>query len=555
MAGVNTPTELADELLGVMFDADPVAASLYGFHEHDDRLPDPSLAAELALREHAEDVRVRAMAVDTTHADLEQRLTIAVVVQHAQATVAQLDARAPEYTVIGNVFAPVAGLLFHLGQVPVADAEQGAAFLQRLRQLPAFTAAVAQRHREGAAAGRVPVRVLVDDAVHHLDDYLAAPDRDPLRTPDLHDPGLERERERVLADEVHPALREYRDVLATEIAPVSRPDDRPGLCWIPCCHEIYQRLVHAHTSTDHTPQELHDTGLARIAALREEVAELGGRLWDERDPEAVLARLRTDPALRWRDGEEMLESARSAIARAETAAPRWFGTLPDQPCEVRPVPGAAAESTPLGFYLSPALDGSRPGVYFANTEHAERRPRYNSEVIAFHEVVPGHHLQLSLAQRRTELPMLRRLISINAYTEGWGLYTERLADEMGLYSDDLVRLGMVAQEMLRAGRLVVDTGLHEFGWSRDRALEYLRTNTTLPELEITAEVDRYISYPAQALSYLVGKLEIDRVRAIAQQRLGADFDIRRFHDTLLRHGALPVSTLDPLVHEELGLPR
>ncbi|MDA3626966.1 DUF885 domain-containing protein [Saccharopolyspora sp. WRP15-2] len=546
---MSTPTELADELLDVIFESNPVSASLYGVRTWDDRLPDISAAGELALRERAEDIRVRAMAVDTSHADLEQRLTIAAVVHHAQAVVARFDARSPEYTVVGSLFAPVAGLLFHLGQVSVADAGQGADFVQRLRKLPEFIAATAQRHREGVATGRVPVRVLVEDAVRHLGDYLANPD--PLLVPELHDPALEQERKRVLAEEVHPALREYREFLAIEIAPHSRPADRPGLGWIPGGHDAYHWLVRANTSTDRTPQDLHDTGRARIAALRGELSELGGRVWDERDPDAVLHRLRTDPALRWRDGEELLTSARNAIARAESAAPQWFATLPDQPCEVRAIPGPTTDSTPIGFYNAPALDGSHPGVYFANTERAEERQRFNSEVIAFHEVVPGHHMQISLAQLRTELPMLRRLISITAYAEGWGLYTERLADEMGLYSDDLARLGMVAQDLLRAARLVVDTGLHEFGWSRQRAVDYLREQTILPQLEVDSEIDRYISYPAQALSYLVGKLEIERVRAAAQQRLGADFDIRRFHDAILRHGALPMSTLDLLVAEEL----
>jgi uncharacterized protein (DUF885 family) len=548
---VSTPTELAEDLLAALFDADPVGATLYGMRDRDDRLPVITAEAEQALRERADDIRVRAMAVDTARADLEQRLTIAVVVHQAQSMVDQFDAHAPEYTVIGNLFAPVAGLLFHLGQVSIADTRQAEDFLRRLRKIPEFTAAVAQRHRDGIAAGRVPVRPLVDNAIEQLDDYVAAPDADPLLTPELPDPALDEERRRLLADVVHPALREYRKVLADEIASHARPAERPGLCWISGGREIYLRLVRSQITTEHTPQELHETGLAHVASLRGEIAELGEKIWGERDPDAVLRRLQSDPALRWRDGEELLAAARDAVTRAEAVAPQWFGQLPSQPCEVRPVPGTASDSTPIGFYMSPALDGSRPGVYFANTGRAEQRPRFASEVIAFHEVVPGHHMQLSLAQERTDLPMLRRLISINAYTEGWGLYTERLADEMGLYSDDLARLGMVVQDLLRAARLVVDTGLHEFGWSRQRALDYLLTHTTLSQLEAASEIDRYISIPGQALSYLVGRLEIERIRAAASGRLGDAFDIRRFHDVLLRHGALPLSTLDTLVAEEL----
>ncbi|RRO15654.1 DUF885 domain-containing protein [Saccharopolyspora rhizosphaerae] len=546
---MTTPEQLAEELLALDLDADPIGASLYGLPGRDHLLPDISAAAEFAHREHAEDIRVRAMALDTTHAGLEDRLTLAIVVQHAQSTVNRLDARSPEHTVIGNLFAPVAGLLFHLGQVPVSGQQQSEDYLRRIARIPDFTAAAAQRHREGVRAGRVPVRPLLDDAIAHLDDHLAHPEQDPLLTQQLPD-DLDHKRRRLIHEVVHPALAEYREVLAREIAPHARDADRPGLCWIPEGHEMYQRLIHAHTTTDHTPRELHEIGRAQLASLRAEISELGRRLWDEPDPEAVLRRMQTDRSLCWNDGEEMLAAAREAVAKATDAAPHWFGRLPQQPCEVRPVPGTPSESTPIGFYMSPALDGSRPGVYFANTLRAEQRPRFASEVIAFHEVVPGHHLQISLAQELTDLPLLRRLAGFNAYTEGWGLYTERLADEMGLYSDDLMRLGMVVQDLLRAARLVVDTGLHEFGWSRQRALETMTSSTTLSELEATSEVDRYIVYPGQALSYLVGRLEIQRIREAAQRRLGTEFDITKFHDTVLGHGALPISTLEFLVEDQ-----
>ncbi|SFS52593.1 DUF885 domain-containing protein [Saccharopolyspora flava] len=546
---MTTPDQLADELLDLDLDADPIGASLYGLPGRDHLLPDISAAAELAHRERAEDIRVRAMAVDTTHCGLEERLTIAVVVQHAQSTVDRLDSRSPEYTLSGNMFAPVAGLLFLLGQVPVRERQQGEDYLRRIARIPDFTAAAAQRHREGVRAGRVPVRSLLDDAVAHLDSHLAHPDQDPLLTQELTD-DLADQRRRLIEDVVNPALAEYRQVLASEIAPHARDDDRPGLCWLPGGHEIYQRLIHAHTTTERTPAELHETGRAQLASLRAEISTLGARIWNEPDPAAVLHRMQTDPSLCWDDGEQMLAAARAAITKAEQAAPGWFGKLPQQPCEVRPVPGTPSESTPIGFYLGPALDGSRPGVYFANTLRAEQRPRFASEVIAFHEVVPGHHLQVSLAQELTELPLLRRIAEFNAYAEGWGLYTERLADEMGLYSDDLMRLGMVVQDLLRAARLVVDTGLHEFGWSRQRALETMISSTTLSDLEAASEVDRYIVYPGQALSYLVGRLELERIREASRRRLGAEFDIRRFHDAVLGHGALPISTLEFLINDQ-----
>nr|WP_228047278.1 DUF885 domain-containing protein [Saccharopolyspora sp. HNM0983] len=536
---------MADELLAVVLDADPVAGTLRGDHRRDHRLPDPSAGTEWALRERAERLRVRALAVDTEHAGLQDRLTVAVVVQQARALVDRFDALAPEYTVIGNVFAPVPGLLFDLGRIAPQDDEQVAGWLARLRGFGWFTEATARRHRAGIAVGRVPVRHLVDDAIEHVDRYLADPAIDPLLAVPLP-AAVEQRRRQLVAEVVHPALARYRDVLRTEIAPVSRHPERAGLCWLPGGGDIYRGLIRAHLNDDRDPAELHETGRQHLARLRPEIVRLGGG-----EPAEVFRRLRDDPDLRWRDADELLDTTRAAVRRAAAAAPGWFGAVPEEPCEVRPVPPADAVSAPIGFYLAPPDDGSRPGTYFANTHRAEQRPRYTAEVVAFHEALPGHHLQFARAMQVSELPALRRLLGFTAYTEGWGLYAERLADEMGLYSDEVQRLGMVAQDALRGARLVVDTGLHEMGWSRQRAVDCVLENTALPPIEAESEVDRYIAFPAQALSYLAGRRELDRIRATAQRRMGERFDIARFHDLVLGNGSLPLSAVDSLVRHEL----
>jgi uncharacterized protein (DUF885 family) len=548
---VTRSAELADELLAIALDADPVGASLYGIRNRDDRLPDVTTDAERALRERLEATRQQAAELGSTALDLEQRLTVAVVAQQAEAMIDQIDARSAEYTITSAYFAPVAGLLFELSQVPIGDADQASDYLKRLAAIPRYTEDAAQRHRAGVAEGLLPLRHLTADAIAHLDAYVAAPDTDPLLAQPLHEEELEAERRRLLSDVVYPALRNYREVLDQEITPHGRPTGQPGLCWLPNGRETYRRLARGHTTTDRDPRELHQTGLDLIASLREEYAEIGARALGISDPDEVMRRLRSDPQLHWNTGEEMLESANNAIRRAEEVVPRWFGRVPTQQCSVRAVPAASGPGTPMAFYMPPALDGSRPGTYFANTQQARERSRAISEVTAFHEAVPGHHLQLSLAQELSELPTLRRLVPINSYSEGWGLYTERLADEMGLYSSEVSRLGMVSLDSVRAARLVVDTGLHELGWSRERAVEFMLTNTTLPQLEVEAEVDRYTVYPGQALAYMVGRLEILRIREAARHRLGERFDIRAFHDAILGHGALPLSTLDAMVSEVL----
>ncbi|PPK65897.1 DUF885 domain-containing protein [Actinokineospora auranticolor] len=543
---------LAEELLALQFDAEPLSATLLGLPGHDDRLADVSADAEQATRAAAVDIASRADALDER---LGGDVTAKVIAQQAGAVVDRIDARMVEYTVTDIFVGPAASLLTFLPMVVLPDADRAAAYLTRLRAVPAHLAQVGARHRAGVAAGRLPVRRLVDSSIAHLDRYLATDlAADPLlaQRPAVEDQAFLDERERVVAEVVRPAFAAYRQLLVDEIAAVGRPDDRPGLCALPDGEAAYAALSRVHTTTDLSPDELHQTGLDIIAGLRAEYAELGQRVFGTADQAEVFHRLTTDPAMRWRDADELLEHARDAIARAEEAAPRWFGRMPAQACRVEPVPAAEAPGAPAAYYMPPSLDGLRAGVYYANTDRAHERDRFLAEVTAFHEAVPGHHFQLALAMELTELPLLRRLADVNAYAEGWGLYTERLAEEMGLYSDDVARFGMLAMDSMRAGRLVVDTGLHAKGWSRERAVSYLRENTPLSLLEIGNEVDRYIAYPGQALSYMVGRLEIQRARAAAEVRLGADFDIRAFHDLVLGGGPLPLKVLGEVVAEWRG---
>ncbi|EWC62116.1 protein of unknown function DUF885 [Actinokineospora spheciospongiae] len=545
-----TTPALADELLELQFNAEPLGATLLGLPGHDHELADPSEAAAAELRAAALAIAERADALVEAGDD---PITAKVVAQQARAVVDRVDARVVEYTITDLFVGPASALLTYLPMLPLPDTARVEGFLARLRAVPGHLAAVAERHRAGVAAGRVPVRRLVDAAVAHLDRCLAVEvESDPLLAQPIEDTGLAAERVRLVAEVVRPALAAYRRVLVDEIAEHGRPDERPGLCALPGGAELYAALSRVHTTTSLTPDELHRTGLDVIAGLRAEYAELGSRVFGTTDQAEVFRRLGEDPDLRWRDGEEMLAAARAAVARAEEAAPRWFGRLPGQRCQVRAVPEAEAPGAPFAYYLQPSLDGLRPGVYFANTDRPTERQRFTAEVTAFHEAVPGHHFQQTIAIELSELPLLRRLADVNAYIEGWGLYTERLAEEMGLYSDDVARLGMVAMDSMRAGRLVVDTGLHAKGWSRAQAIAYLRENTPLSTVEVENEVDRYIAYPGQALSYMVGRLEIQRVRAAAEARLGDRFDIRAFHDLVLGSGQLPLTVLDEVVSAWAG---
>lgn len=542
----DTVLSLADELLQLHFKANPLYATVLGIPGHGRELPDHTPASQADLRSRVADVAARLATVDPAGLTDDEAVTRAVAVHHAGEMIDMLDVGEVEYTISDLFIAPVPELLMTLPMIALSTPESQDDYLTRLRAVPAYLDSVVDRHRAGVAAGRVPVASLVAKAAAHLDRYLARPESDPLARQEVP-PEFAAAREKVLASVVRPAFAAYRRALAEEFAQHGRPDDRVGLCWLPDGDAAYRRLARVHTTTDRTPDDLHQTGLDIIEALTEEYAVLGQRVFGVSDRAEIFGRMTSDPATRWRDAEELLASAREAVERAEAVAPDWFGRLASQQCKIEPVPPADAPGAPGAYYVWPSLDGQRPGIYFANTDRATERDRFLSEVTAFHEAVPGHHFQITIAQELSHLPMLRRLVMPTAYAEGWGLYTERLAEEMGLYSGDMYRLGMLAMDSMRAGRLVVDTGMHAKGWSRDQAVAYLRENTPMADLDIANEVDRYIAYPGQALSYMVGRLEIQRMRAEAEATLGDRFDIRAFHDVVLGNGPLPLAVLDEVV--------
>lgn len=537
---MTTMTELADDLLDAIAAEDPLNELLDGHPGFEDQLGDPDEAAEQAVRDRALSIAAQARRLDT-----DDWVTRAVVVQQAESLADRLDARLVEFTMHDFELCPIVKLLTVLPEPRPRTAEQERHFLSRLAAIPEFLAKSAVRHRAGLAAGRTPIADRARSAVGYLDRYLAHPSDDPLRKVSVRNVA---ERDRLIDVVVRPAFAAYRQVLH-ELVPNGRPGERAGLCWLPDGEATYAALARTHTTTDRTPEDLHRTGLELIEQLADEYVEIGARVFGVSTVAEIHHRLRTDPAMRYRDADEVLEISRAAVERAEKAAPNWFGLIPEQRCEVLPTPADQAPHTSVAYYVPGTADGSRHGIYYANTYKAEERDRCIAETNAFHEAVPGHHFQITLAQQLTQLPRLRRVARINAYLEGWALYCERLADEVGLYSDDLARLGMLALESIRTARLVVDTGVHAFGWSRQRAVDYLREATVMNEVEVQQETDRYIEWPGQALSYMVGRLEIQRMRARAEQTLGDTFDLKAFHDLVLGGGPLPLAVLDDVVTE------
>jgi uncharacterized protein (DUF885 family) len=354
---------------------------------------------------------------------------------------------------------------------------------------------------------------------------------------------------------IYPALAGYRRELAEKLLPVARRDDQPGLKYLPGGSGVYRSLIHEHTSLplgECDPKAIHEYGLAEVKRIRAEIAQLGMTLFRTAKVAEIQAKLRDDPAMHFKTREEVAAKAVEALTRARGKLRGFFGIVPLTPCEVVPIPSYEEADSTIAYYRQPSADGSRPGLYNVNTSAPETRPRYEAEVLAFHEAIPGHHLQITIAQEREGLPRFRRHGGSTAFVEGWALYTERLCNEMGLYSGDVDRLGMLSYDAWRASRLVVDTGLHHLGWSREDAIDYLFENTLLARNNVENEVDRYIAWPGQALAYKLGQREILALREQAKKAQGTAFRYPDFHDRVLENGAVTLPVLREVIGEWLG---
>jgi uncharacterized protein (DUF885 family) len=552
--GDQTLDELAERYFQVTMDAAPFDATMFGVPGWDAEVPDLSEAAEAETDGRLADLQRRLAAIDAGRLVPQDRITLAMLERGLADHRAELAARWPEVTVSATGSGIQTAVLGLVPKVSLATADQAADYLERCAKLAGCLDQAGDRLRAGLAKGRTPPALGVRAAVRQLDAYLAAvAGDDPLLTPTPPagvDAGRFRDRlAEVVAGSVRPAMARYRDLLAGPVLERARPDDRCGLAHLGDGEAVYRAAVAHHTTTDRDPAELHRLGLDLVAGLAEEYRELGRRVLGTGDMDQVLARLRDDPGLRFATGAEILQSGRDALDRAVAALPAIVGRVPRAGCRVDEMSAYEARDAVLGYYQPPA--GGQPGVHWLNTSAPETRTRYEYEALAFHESVPGHHLQFALAQELEELPRFRRFGYVTAFSEGWALYTERLADELGLYSGDLERFGMLSFDSWRACRLVVDTGLHQLGWSRDQAVDYLLANSALTRTNVENEVDRYVAWPGQALAYMVGRLELVRLRELAQARLGGRFDLRAFHDVVLGTGGVPLSVLAEVVEGHL----
>jgi uncharacterized protein (DUF885 family) len=414
----------------------------------------------------------------------------------------------------------------------------------RLAAYPGFIEAHIGNVEEGLASGRTAAPVVFKRTIEQLERMVATPtDESPLLA--ALGPNLTEEQRTALTAsvqrDVEPAIARLLDVVR-DAAPKARAGD--GVWALPDGEVVYTTSILASTTLALTPTELHEYGLEQLAEIDRDRLAIARELGHD-DVPSLRRFLDTDASNFVTDPDDLVELARRQIEHASAEAPRWFGRLPKAPCEVRAVEPYAAPESPAAFYYPPAPDGSRPGMYFINTYEPASRPIHQVATTTYHEAVPGHHFQITIETELEDLHPLRRLgsrLAGIAFTEGWGLYAERLADEMGIFDGPRERLGMLDMQAMRASRLVTDTGLHAFRWTRDEAVDFVE-GAGLPRTQAAIEVDRYVAWPGQALAYMVGQREIRALRADLEARDGERFDRRGFHDQVIGHGALPLATL------------
>ena len=456
-------------------------------------------------------------------------------------------------TPLGGPQQQVAQVLAMAPAAGVADYED---ILARLRGVGRLVDQVIALLERGVQGGVTPPRVTLRDVAAQAQAQLAD---DPLRSPTLAPftrfPGAvpEPERARLRAE----AVRAYRDVVAPafrrlatflETTYVPKARQTIALSALPDGEAWYAWNVRRHTTTALTPREIHDLGLKEVRRLREAMEGVTREVGFEGSVAQFMTFLRTDPRFFFTEPEALVKEYRDIVKRADPELVRLFGRLPRLPYGVIPVPPYAEASQTTAYYEPGSPEAGRPGQYFVNTYDLKARPKWEMEALSLHEAVPGHHLQIALAQELDDVPEFRRHGGSTAFVEGWALYAESLGYDMGMYRDPYARFGQLTYEMWRAIRLVVDTGLHSFGWSREKAIAFFRDNSAKTEHDIVVEVDRYIVDPGQALAYKLGELKIRGLRREASDRLGSRFDLRSFHDAVLENGALPLDVLEETVH-------
>jgi uncharacterized protein (DUF885 family) len=432
-------------------------------------------------------------------------------------------------------------LIATLAIQPVATAGEKSDALARIADVARYLNTEVGILREGMRNDYLAANTNVAAVLQQTEALIATPtDESPFFDPakSADDPDFSDRYKEILEGEVLAAMTAYRDFLANEY----QGRDKVGVSANPNGQLCYRASVRFHSSLDMSPEDIHRTGLSEMSRIQTEMHQIARESFGTDDLKSLLQTLRTDPQYTFESEAAVLEYASAAVARAKAELGNWFGYVPDAPLDIKPSP-AYEQDSGGGFYAAGSADGSRPAYYQVGTYNPQGISRAGMEATAFHESYPGHHFQNIVATQNENLHPILRFMYVSGMAEGWALYSEKLADEMGLYTDAVDRLGMLSNEAYRAARLVVDPGMHVMGWTRDQAIDYMMENTAEGFDAVSSEVNRYIAVPGQATSYLLGSMEIQRLRHKAEETLGDDFDIKVFHDKVIANGGVSLPML------------
>jgi uncharacterized protein (DUF885 family) len=547
-------TALVEEYFEKQLELSPLDATAIGDTRYDDKLDESTSPGfrekDLAIERAFLD---RAQRIDAARLSPPARITYDIFTSERE--LALEGGKYPEDLIPLN---QMSGLPMELavfgsgsGPQPFATARDYDRFLLRARQFPRWVDGAIALMREGMARGITLPRPAVLKIVPQLRGIVTAKVEDNLYwTPieDMPKAMSATDRRRItaeyagaLANEVLPAYTRLADFIERDYLPAARTT--VGWTDLPDGQAWYAWRIHGATTMTMSADEIHQLGLREVARIRGEMLAVKERVGFKGDLDAFFRFLEEDPQFYYRNDEELLGAYRDVKRRIDALLPKLFSDFPKADYEIRPVEPFRAESAAGGSYQAPSADGKRPGIFYINTHNLKAQPKFGLETLSLHEAAPGHHFQIAIQQELTELPRFRRFNGYVAYSEGWALYAESIGKELGVFTDPYQWYGRLSDEMLRAMRLVVDTGLHSKGWSREQAIKYMLDNSSMAESDVTAEVERYIVWPGQALGYKLGQLRISELRAKAQGELGDAFDVREFHSQVLRDGALPMDVL------------
>lgn len=513
----------------------PTCATFVGDKRFNHLLPEISQSAIEQRRKELKDFQAEHGLIDKSKLTGEDFISWDTLGLKIEQSLKMIDYKFYEWE-LDQISGPQLELFEIINFQPMKDQKDLDDLLNRYKLYPKYIEDYISNLRVGSKQGKVAPKIAHERIIDQLKALLSVnATESPLYTPAKQFQSEAAKVKKHIEDYVYPALKNFQAFLTQEY----KSREEVGISAIKDGKAAYEFLCNVHTTTSLKPQEIHEIGLSELASIHSEMKTIS----KTEDIKGFNERIKNDPSNFLKTKEELIAGFEKYLDKCNKKLPQFFGRLPKAKCIVKPIEEYREKDSPAAFYYSPDQDFTRPGIFYANAYKPELRPKYNMAALTVHEAVPGHHLQIALALEITGLPKFRKHSHFTAFTEGWGLYSERLGDEMGMYEDDLSRYGMLTYQAWRAVRLVVDTGMHYLGWSRDKAIKFFQDNLSITEPEVIAEINRYIIWPGQALAYKIGQQEIERLRKECSKRLGSRFDIRSFHDELLCHGSIPLSTL------------